>query len=190
VEGQLEVLAALIDATDRAAIPVWFFGGHGIDALAGRATRLHGDIDILARADDALRLRDAAIENGFQIKALDLPHHVTASRGDHHVDCVLWREREDGVRVLDAGGRGTFVCPEGAFPDERNGSLCGRPVRAASWEALYLLKAGYSSYEPGAELRGKDRQDLELLCRHVSPSRRKALEAHFQPLPGTRTASG
>ena len=188
--AQLEVLCTIIRATERAGIPVWFIGGYGVDALEGRITRQHGDIDILARAEDAGRLRDAALRNGFSIDDVEPPHHAMVSRGGQHVDCVFWQERDDGLQVIDTGQRGVYVCPEGALPDEPNGTLCGLPVRAAGYELLYCLKAGFSRYAPETELRQKDREDLELLRRHISSERLEALEAHFEPLPGTRRAPG
>jgi len=72
------------------------------------------------------------------------------------------------------------------FYDEPNGVLAGRPVRAISWEAQYVLKAGYQAYDPMQPLRDKDTGDLEVICRHISTEARQELSALFDPLPGTR----
>lgn len=190
MDAQLQVLAEIIEATDRAGIPVWFVGGYGIDALEGRITRPHGDIDIMARDIDLDRLHDAAIVHGFHIDDYEPPHHVMASKDGVHVDCIVWRRLGDGRVAIDTGEKGVFAMPGDALCEEPNGSLCDHPVRSGGYELIYCMKAGFRSYEPGSELREKDRHDLEILCRHIRPERRELLAEGFAPLPRVDGASG
>jgi lincosamide nucleotidyltransferase A/C/D/E len=182
VDDQLEVLSEIIEVTDRAGIAVWFVGGYGIDALEGRITRPHGDIDIMAEDADLDRLHAAALAGGFHVDDYTPPHHVMASKDGVHVDCIVWRRLEDGRVAIDTGEKGIFAMPPEALCEEPNGALCGRPVRSGGYELIYCLKAGFRAYAPDAELRDKDRQDLEILCRHISPERRQELHAHLVPL--------
>jgi hypothetical protein len=44
-EGQLRVIREVLAVTQSAGIPVWLFGGWGLDARIGRITREHGDVE-------------------------------------------------------------------------------------------------------------------------------------------------
>ena len=48
--------------------PVWLMGGWGIDALVGRQTRPHHDLDVLVEVTDLERLRRCLIELQFSLK--------------------------------------------------------------------------------------------------------------------------
>ncbi|WP_086669018.1 nucleotidyltransferase domain-containing protein [Lentzea kentuckyensis] len=59
VEDVLEILAAL-EEND-----VWIGGGWGVDALAGRQTRPHDDLDLMHRKDQEPAVLDALAALGF-----------------------------------------------------------------------------------------------------------------------------
>jgi hypothetical protein len=44
-EGQLHAIRKVLAVTQSAGIPVWLFGGWGLDARIGRITREHGDVE-------------------------------------------------------------------------------------------------------------------------------------------------
>src|SRR5215207_97925 len=46
----------VLDRLDAAAVEWWIDGGWGVDALLGRETRLHDDLDFAVRAEDIDRL--------------------------------------------------------------------------------------------------------------------------------------
>jgi lincosamide nucleotidyltransferase A/C/D/E len=46
-------------------IPVWLHGGWGIDALLGRQTRSHDDLDLVIRLEDAARIESALHDVGY-----------------------------------------------------------------------------------------------------------------------------
>jgi hypothetical protein len=52
-EGQLRVIRKVIAVTQSAGIPVWLFGGWGLDARIGRITREHGDVEFWVERIDA-----------------------------------------------------------------------------------------------------------------------------------------
>jgi len=185
MDAQLQVLEELVAAAEDAGIPVWFYGGYGLDALLGRRLRPHKDIDLLLRRGDLAHLVEALLSAGFTVQEQQ-GHSVGLIKSEQWVECLTFETQADGTLVTDTGDTGVFSWPDGAFPDEPNGVLAGRQVRAASWEAQYLLKAGYQAYDPQQPLRQKDAEDLGLICEHVSAAARERLAELFDPLPGTR----
>jgi len=51
-------------------IPVWLTGGWGIDALLGKQTRPHKDIDLFVSLDDVISLRTFLAQDGYELKEL------------------------------------------------------------------------------------------------------------------------
>ena len=51
-EGQLRVIRKVLAVTQSAGIPVWLFGGWGLDARIGRITREHGDVEFWVERTD------------------------------------------------------------------------------------------------------------------------------------------
>ena len=161
----LEVLERL----DRAGVAVWVDGGWGVDALVGRQTREHDDLDLALARDELDRACRALAAAGFQ--------------RDHDADpglparCVLLdaqgREVDFHPLVFDAAGDGwqqlAIDAPTppgggagwGRYPAEHmraRGSLCGRVVRCLSAELQMLFHQGYAW---GAS----DQHDVALLQR-------------------------
>ena len=62
------VVISLYRAFAAADAPVWLMGGWGIDALLGRQTRSHHDLDVLVEVSDLERLRLCLIELQFGLK--------------------------------------------------------------------------------------------------------------------------
>jgi lincosamide nucleotidyltransferase A/C/D/E len=49
---------------------VWLTGGWGIDALLQEQTRPHNDLDIIVLLDDAIRIREVLVRDGYQLEKL------------------------------------------------------------------------------------------------------------------------
>jgi lincosamide nucleotidyltransferase A/C/D/E len=58
---------SLYRAFEAADAPVWLMGGWGIDALVGRQTRAHHDLDVLVDVANLERLRLCLIDRGFAL---------------------------------------------------------------------------------------------------------------------------
>ncbi len=185
VHKQDEVLRELLEATDAAGVPVWFYGGFGLDALEGRRIRPHKDIDFCIRFEDQPALREVLTEAGFAINQAGA-HFTLLTKNGQGMEALTFETWADGSIVTNTGETGAFPWPDGSFPDQPNATLLGRPVRAISYEGLYVCKAGYSNYDPSQPLRDKDKADLEIIQSRLSPARRVELEALFGPIPGTR----
>lgn len=182
---QLQILEELITLIEAAGIPIWFYGGYALDALEGKTIRSHGDIDCFVRRQDHERMRTVLTSSGFAIR--EKHHHATMfEKMGQWVECLTYERRADGMYVTDIGDMGVYPWPENSFPDEPNAMLIDKPVRAISYEALYVFKAGYHAYDPTQPLREKDAEDLHVICQRIPAEVREKLASLFDPLPGTR----
>src|SRR4051794_39757104 len=121
-----DVLAAL-DAIERAGVDAWVEGGWGIDALIGRRTRAHDDLDLAVdAADGGFDLAVAALAAlGYRPGLDDLPVRLGVEPPDgRRVDLHPLRFGADGSGV-QAGHTREFVYPADGFTTGRIGD---RPV--------------------------------------------------------------
>ena len=108
-------------AINQAGVDVWVDGGWGVDALAGRETRRHKDLDLLVAADDVSRAEAVLAEQGFGHVAGTSPAGVYRDVADCRVDVSVVTPDPGGggylqetahglIRVAgeDLGGRGTI----------------------------------------------------------------------------------
>jgi lincosamide nucleotidyltransferase A/C/D/E len=168
------MLAADVVSLYRALIaadaPVWLMGGWGVDALVGRQTRPHHDVDLLVGVADLERLRLCLIDLGFLLKytwddevrwirhdawsaPLEQPSAFVYRHPDgREVDVHVVRQSDDGdvemlwnvpYRFTAVGLRATGV-------------IDGHSVRCLSREMQLQAHTGY-------DLPAHHLQDLELL---------------------------
>jgi lincosamide nucleotidyltransferase A/C/D/E len=136
-------------------VPAWVAGGWGVDALAGRQTRRHYDLDlVISDADDSItRLAHALDAAGF-------------ARGVSEHDPGLptpWRHfwrRDDGagVEVMPVD----LHAPPFTAESFAVGMIDGRPVPCLSGATQLTLHSGYP-------LRGIDAQDIAVLLEFARP---------------------
>jgi lincosamide nucleotidyltransferase A/C/D/E len=134
----LAVLAAL----DAAGIPAWLDGGWGVDALVGRQTRPHSDLDLVIALDQADRAADALTALGFAVAEDARPTRLVLRDGaGRQIDCH--------TVTFDAAGRGVQQLP--AAPPFRYppqgfrgaGRVAGQPVACLTAEVQVLCHLGY-----------------------------------------------
>jgi lincosamide nucleotidyltransferase A/C/D/E len=153
----LEILADLAEA----GCSVWVAGGWGVDALVGRQTRSHRDLDLALDARNqtaALRTlgrRGSRVETDWRPVRVKL---VAEGRGWVDVHPVVIDATGHG-RQADVGG-GHFDYPPEAFD---HGALGGVYVPCLSRDQQLLFHTGY-------EPRTIDLLDLALLEHLTSPS--------------------
>jgi lincosamide nucleotidyltransferase A/C/D/E len=149
----LEVLAAL-SALCALGCRFWLEGGRGVDALVGRQTRPHRDVDVdlEARCEEAALAVLAGI--GYTVETDWRPNRVELNApGRGRVDLHPLLVDEDGTARQGSARRGFHVFPPSFFV---TGSLAGVPVPCVSVTAQRLFHTGY-------ELRGIDFHDLTVL---------------------------
>jgi lincosamide nucleotidyltransferase A/C/D/E len=59
---------AVLGELEAAGVDAWIDGGWGIDALLGRQTRQHDDLDLVVRSDTVTRCRRVFEAGGFLVE--------------------------------------------------------------------------------------------------------------------------
>jgi lincosamide nucleotidyltransferase A/C/D/E len=156
----------ILDALDHAQVRYWVSGGWGVDALAGRLTRPHDDLDIAIDdfERDEPRARQAVIDLGFEHVEFHerptwMPHQSVLDDGaGHRVDFVSidWSRLADrfGSPNLDRSTTSRDEALERRVLS--HGTIQGRRVPCLSADVQLLYHSGFS-LEPGPRL------DVELL---------------------------
>jgi lincosamide nucleotidyltransferase A/C/D/E len=148
-----EVLRVL-DALEAIPCRFWVGGGWGVDALVGRQTRLHRDLDLALDADREAEVLAALEALGYVVETDWRPVRVEmAASGERWVDLhpVVLGSDDDGVQ---AGLDGVvFSYPASA---RVTGHLGGREVACLSVAKQLEFHSGY-------EPRPADLHDLALL---------------------------
>jgi hypothetical protein len=178
-EAQLRLIRELFAECESRNLRIWLLGGWGIDALLGRVSREHHDVDILAEESSKAALREAIEHIGGEFA--DKPVGWRFWRSGVRVDITFFSYAADGTPISDLKKDypDVYPWPPGSFPDECNGRLPSLSCRAISWEAQYVAKAGYKDAFPDTDLRSKDDLDLETIRRHVPPEKRKELKKRW-----------
>lgn len=148
---------ALYRQLERLGIRVWLDGGWGVDALLGKQTRTHEDVDIVVEEKDVAALRSVLAAIGFaELLRQDTRPWNFALR--NAMGCKV----DVHVIVLDARGNGIYGPPEHgeSYPAAallRRGAIKGLPVNCMSPEYQMANHTGY-------ELRGSDHHDVRALA--------------------------
>jgi lincosamide nucleotidyltransferase A/C/D/E len=145
----------ILDRLDAAGVEWWLDGGWGVDALLGRETRPHDDLDFAVRAEDIDRL--LAIFPEFRHVYEDQwpsAYVLRDSRGrqlDFHP--LEFDEDDNGWQPQSGGGRSLW--PREALA--ARGRLAGREVRCTSpqFQVEAHVYEGYDDVDWAA---------VELLC--------------------------
>jgi lincosamide nucleotidyltransferase A/C/D/E len=154
-------VVAVLDRLERARIGVWLDGGWGVDALVGRETRSHDDLDLVVAQPDLPEARAALAELGFEHDPAIEPglpaRLVLIAAGGRRVDLhpVLFDERGNGWQPLGGDAYGVYPA-EGLMG---RGEVDGRPVQCLTPE---LQLRHHLGYHPDTN----DRHDLRLLAEH------------------------
>jgi lincosamide nucleotidyltransferase A/C/D/E len=159
---RLEDVLAVTDALEAAGIGHWLGGGWGVDALVGRQTRPHSDLDVWVEARDTHDLFVALAGQGVdQIYPWpgDRPWNFVVHDGLHRrVDLHLYEDLGDG-RLHYGSVMTPFVFAAEDLGGE--GQIEGMTV---SCERAQFSMRNHTGYEQ----RDSDRHDVALLCEHFS----------------------
>jgi lincosamide nucleotidyltransferase A/C/D/E len=146
-----EILAVLYARN----VPAWVAGGWGVDALAGRQTRRHYDLDLVVNgADDSMqRMAEALSAAGFARGVSE--HNPGLPMPWRH----FWR-RDDGagIEVMPVD----LHAPPFTAESFAVGMIAGRPVPCLSGATQLTLHSGYA-------LREIDAQDIAVLLEFARP---------------------
>ena len=151
-----DVLAAL-DALTGAGVDVVLAGGWGVDALLGRQTRRHSDVDLVVTPVVA------GVEAAAQALA-PLGYRVV----DDQAEGGAWAPVV--VVLRNSTGRTVELLASDRRPDAVAGTLAGRPVSCLSAQVQLDYHSGYRATR-------EDRRDVAHLRQHL---------AGAGPAPGSR----
>ena len=148
----------VLDRLDAAGVTWWVDGGWGVDALFRRATRAHGDLDLVVPREHLPAATDALAPLGLA-HAEDV---VPGLPGRLVLRDPRGRQVDLHVVVLDADGNAWQELDGGAwglYPRAdlaAEGAIAGRAVRCVSAELQLRHRLGYP-------WRDADQHDLRLL---------------------------
>jgi hypothetical protein len=107
-------VVAVIESLERNDVDAWLDGGWGIDALVGRESRLHEDLDLVVPQDDLPRAQAALADLGFEHDPSVEPglpaRLVLVAPGGLHVDLhpVVLDEHGNGWHPLGEDAYGLY----------------------------------------------------------------------------------
>jgi hypothetical protein len=165
-------VAGVLAGFDR---PWWIAGGVGLDLWLGRATRAHGDVDVVVLRRDQIVLRQYLADwdlhyvtaahtlEPWDGARLELPVHEIWGRrappGPWQVEFLL-NEAEDDRWLYRRD-------PSVSLALDRAGADCGVPVLAPEIVLLYKAK----------EPRDRDEADFSVVAPELGPEQRSWLRA-------------
>lgn len=169
---QIDSLTEMMRSFGQKGIEFWLSGGWGIDALLGKITRNHSDIDIvievnhrndliqfIEREDSNLRITRITESN---IKLLDQQRDVL-------IDVVFIKKVSESHYIFDPDSSLEFVIPIKVeyLPSIFNGTIEDLAIKAITWEGQYLIKSRYQQLL-GESLRDKDKSSLKIIEQQLS----------------------
>ncbi len=147
-----ERVLQLLDALE--PLDVWVDGGWGVDALVGRQTRPHGDLDLGVVRPQLGQVVDVLEELGYGVTdarfvqvTVQLTHATEGHRVDLHPSTPV---AGGGTEQLDFDGNKYLIAPA------VEGRIGGRLVRCMPISAQLQSHQGY-------QLRPVDLHDMRLL---------------------------
>lgn len=149
------VLDLLADFADR-DISVWLDGGWAVDALLGTQTRLHDDLDLVARRQDTARIIDALGRRGYAVAYDASPScFVLVDVAGHQVDVhpAAMQPSGDGVYRMENGEN--WVFPAAGF--RGTGRIHGHEVPCLAPEVVLV------NHTTGYELDEEHERDVSAL---------------------------
>ena len=151
----------LLDFLEQSGLEVHVDGGWAVDALLGKQTRDHDDLNVAIPHAQVPLLRRLMATRGFherpQADSREC-NFVLADAGDRRLDVHLY--------TLDAAGKNASGVPYAAEHLTGTGIIAGTPVSCI--DRAWLVK-----FHTGYEVDERDYQDVRLLC-----------ERFRLPLPG------
>jgi lincosamide nucleotidyltransferase A/C/D/E len=144
----------LVRRWTRDDVPFWVAGGWGVDALVGRRTRRHADLDVVLHADRFDAVLDELLAEGFAVATDWRPVRIEVAHADgRRVDLHPLTPHPDGGGTQPGLDGATFRYPPDAFA---TGTVDGVAVPCLSVRQQVAFHQGYDP-------RPQDVHDLALL---------------------------
>lgn len=162
-------VVALCRCFDAAGLAYWIDGGWGVDALVGRHTREHSDLDLAVEFAALPAFASVLERNGYNRcdRPGDADWNWVFRKAEMSVDLHGFWLDTDGIAVLGDRSEGSLY-PPGALAG--SGHIDGYSVKCVTATAVLHFRNGFAP-------RPKDRHDVELLCESFE----LPLPTRFQP---------
>jgi Aminoglycoside-2''-adenylyltransferase len=145
----------VLDLLERGDVSTWVAGGWGVDALVGRESRPHADLDLLIPVEMTSRARQSLTAAGFVDSLDELPTRFEMSHQKFGVvDLHPIHGDANGTHRLQLPNGASWVYSDGAL--DALGRIESRRCRCLSAREQLRLHDGY-------ELREIDHGDISLL---------------------------
>jgi lincosamide nucleotidyltransferase A/C/D/E len=147
----------ILDLFATGGVQVWLDGGWGVDALLGRISRPHYDLDLVLPLGDLARAVEMLVGDGFVVTEEELGRAVLEHAEHGRVDLHPTRfdAQGNGMQVqLPVPPAAPLVYPSDGFV---TGLILGRTVPCISADVQISVRLGYDRSE-------KHRQDAIALC--------------------------
>lgn len=143
-------VAALYSQLEDMRIKIWLDGGWGVDALLGKQTRAHKDLDIAINQKDVPQFMAFIATQGYTEVRRDSDYNIVMRDG-------LGREIDFHAFITDDAGSitGGVVYPNESLTG--TGTIGGHSVRCIAPEYMVKFHTGY-------ELTEKDYKDVLAVC--------------------------
>ena len=152
-EGEMTApdVLRLYEELEGRGIPIWIDGGWCVDALLGRQTRAHPDLDIAVERRFAEQLEQLLLSWGYQRRNADHASAWNYSMGQQGrvVDVHVFEFDENGKNIYGV------QYPFGSLNGE--GVILQAKVRCVGPEWMFKFKTAYTPRE-------KDLQDVQALA--------------------------
>lgn len=149
-------VAVVLDRLEDAEIEVWLEGGWGVDALLGKQTRSHDDLDLIVRVDDVPTMREILAKHGFQlVEGVPDSNFVLRDARGREIDVHPVRFDDEGNGIYRMANGHDWVFSASGFVG--TGLLWRRQVKCLTPDVQMLCHS--TGYEPGAT----DFHDMRLL---------------------------
>ena len=160
---QLRVIREVVAVTQSAGIPVWLFGGWGLDARIGRITRQHGDIEFWVERTHAEQSKLVLAQAGATPLTTQPPEEACE---------FTWHGVLLSTAYFDRQPDGSFSQPDGRYSDwlfppdsfgVEPGMLDSTSVPTMSIAGMLAMKEQFPHLRNGRPWREKDVADMQIL---------------------------
>lgn len=144
----------ILDLLATVGVQAWLDGGWGVDALLGRITRSHNDLDLVLTLDDLTRAVAVLVRNGFEVAEEKLGRVVLEHAAQGRIDLhpVMFDPHGNAVQVQPAVS--PVVYQSDGFV---SGWILGHAVPCISAAVQLSARLGH-------DRSAKHRQDVVALC--------------------------
>jgi Aminoglycoside-2''-adenylyltransferase len=157
------VIRRVVDVLSAAGVPVWLFGGWGLDARIGRITRPHGDVEFWVERIHGVTAKAALRTAGATALSTQPPEEACE---------FVWDGEEFSTAYFDRRSDGRYFQPDGRFSDsvfppdsfgDVPGRLDGAAVPTMSVAGMLAMKEQFPTLRNGRPWREKDIGDIRIL---------------------------